>query len=196
MVPDDAHFQAAGFVVGGEPLGVDLADTLITVSDPPTDLLTGTEAVATWWALESGRLPPSAGAASAQATIDLRGALRTLLDAAVAGDPLPGPALAAVNAAVAAAPTSASLGPDGSVVKLWHGEDAGAVALAAVAESVVRLLGSPEPSRLRRCANPACSMLFVATDPRRQFCTQNVCGNRVRVARHYRRHRGEAGRSY
>ncbi len=195
-MPDDVHFQAAGFVVGGEPLGVDLADTLITVSDPPTDLLTGTEAVATWWALESGRLPQSAGAASTQATIDLRGALRTLLDAAVAGEPLPGPALAAVNATVAAAPTSTSLGPDCSVVKLWHGEDAGAVALAAVAESVVRLLGSPEPSRLRRCANPACSMLFVATDPRRQFCTQNVCGNRVRVARHYRRHRGEAGRSY
>jgi predicted RNA-binding Zn ribbon-like protein len=30
-------------------------------------------------------------------------------------------------------------------------------------------------------------MLFIASDPRRRFCTQNICANRVRVARHYRR---------
>jgi predicted RNA-binding Zn ribbon-like protein len=35
-------------------------------------------------------------------------------------------------------------------------------------------------------------MLFVAADTRRKFCTQNICGNRTRVARHYRRHRADA----
>jgi hypothetical protein len=28
-------------------------------------------------------------------------------------------------------------------------------------------------------------MLFIATDARRRFRTQNICANRVRVARHY-----------
>ena len=32
-----AEFQAAGFPVGGEPLGVDLADTLVTVTQPAAD---------------------------------------------------------------------------------------------------------------------------------------------------------------
>jgi predicted RNA-binding Zn ribbon-like protein len=30
-------------------------------------------------------------------------------------------------------------------------------------------------------------MLFIATDARRKFCTQNICANRVRAARHYHR---------
>ncbi|WP_139810547.1 CGNR zinc finger domain-containing protein, partial [Mycobacterium avium] len=38
-----------------------------------------------------------------------------------------------------------------------------------------------------RCANPDCSMLFLATNPRRSWCTANICGNRARVARHYHR---------
>ncbi|MGY4711064.1 CGNR zinc finger domain-containing protein [Mycolicibacterium sp. CBM1] len=37
--------------------------------------------------------------------------------------------------------------------------------------------------------NPSCSIVFVAADSRRKFCTQNICANRTRVARHYRRHR-------
>jgi predicted RNA-binding Zn ribbon-like protein len=40
---------------------------------------------------------------------------------------------------------------------------------------------------LRRCANPTCSMLFVAPNARRIWCTANICGNRTRVARHYER---------
>jgi predicted RNA-binding Zn ribbon-like protein len=49
--------------------------------------------------------------------------------------------------------------------------------------------------RLRRCANPACSMLFLADTTRRQWCTPNLCGNRARVARHYRRSRTPNGGS-
>ena len=189
-------FQAAGFVVGGEPLGVDLADTLVTVTDPPTDLLTDADAVATWWRLEAGRLPPSAAAPSPEATRRLRAALRVLLDARLASDQLAADAVAEVNAAAAAAPTSPELSPDGGLGTCWHSPDPGDVALAAAASSVIELLGSPEADRLRRCANPACSMLFVATDPRRRYCTQNVCANRVRVARHYRRHRGDPPESH
>ncbi|MEV3921501.1 CGNR zinc finger domain-containing protein [Actinomadura coerulea] len=32
-------------------------------------------------------------------------------------------------------------------------------------------------------------MLFLPAHPRRRWCSAARCGNRVRVARHYRRHR-------
>lgn len=189
---DDVRFQADGFVVGGEPLGVDLADTLVTVTDPPTDLLADAGATERWWALEVDRLPVGAAPPSDNATVALRAALRALLDAAVAGDALPAWAIEAVNDAAGAAPTSHFLRSDGAA-RRWHAPDPGDIALAVAAGSVIELLGGPDAERLRRCVNPNCSMVFVATDPRRRFCTQNICGNRVRVARHYRRQRGGAG---
>jgi predicted RNA-binding Zn ribbon-like protein len=32
-------------------------------------------------------------------------------------------------------------------------------------------------------------MLFLPAHPRRRWCSPQLCGNRVRVARYYRRHR-------
>src|SRR5215472_12505876 len=58
-----AEFQAAGFPVGGEPLGVDLADTLVTVTQSAADLLADPERCAAWWSLQSDRLPAGAGRA-------------------------------------------------------------------------------------------------------------------------------------
>ena len=37
-------------------------------------------------------------------------------------------------------------------------------------------------------------MLFLAETTRRQWCASNVCGNRVRVARHYQRTHGTVGK--
>jgi predicted RNA-binding Zn ribbon-like protein len=93
-----------------------------------------------------------------------------------------------VNAAVAAAPTSARLTESGDVETRWHTEYGGNAALAAIAREAIDLLSSPDRlARLRRCANPTCSMLFLAENKRRQWCTANICGNRTRVARHYER---------
>ncbi len=72
----------------------------------------------------------------------------------------------------------------------WHTEHGGNAGLAAIARETIDLLADPQRlQRLRRCANPACSMLFIAETKRRQWCTGNICGNRTRVARHYERTR-------
>ena len=63
-----AKFQAAGFPVGGEPLGVDLADTLVTVTTPVTDLLADPGRCAAWWSLQSDRLPAGAAAPTLEQT--------------------------------------------------------------------------------------------------------------------------------
>ena len=185
-----AEFQAAGFPVGGEPLGVDLADTLVTVTQPAGDLLADPERCAAWWSLQSDRLPAGAPAPTLEATRQLRAAARAVLDAAQQGQNLPEPAVATLNQIAAAAAASPELHLRGGAPELrlrWHADDPAAPALAQAAASVISLLASPDAARLRRCANPACSMLFIATDARRQFCTQNICANRVRAARHYHR---------
>ncbi|WP_431238676.1 CGNR zinc finger domain-containing protein [Mycolicibacterium aichiense] len=185
--------QAAGFIVAGEPLAVDLADTLITVEEPAVDLLPDEEANRRWWELQQERLP-GGPPPPLESTVELRQAIRHILDARLAEVTPDDAAVARVNAAAAGAPSTRSLvyTPSGwAAVATRHAtaDRPYLLALAAAAESLIDVLTGPAPDRLRRCQNPSCSMLFVASDARRKFCTQNICANRTRVARHYQRHR-------
>ncbi len=183
--------QSAGFPMGGEPLvALDLADTLMTAVDPPVDLLDAAAAQAAWWALQASRLP-TGPAPEPTAVRRLRAALREAFDAHLAGRTPDATSLEDLNATAASVPTSPRLvmtdeGPRERT--RWHVEHGGNAALAAIAAEAVRLLADPERlGVLRRCGNPECSMLFLAENKRRKWCTANICGNRVRVARHYER---------
>ena len=183
--------------MGGEPIvALDLADTLMTVATPPVDLIESPEAHDTWWRLELRRLPPGPPP-EPTATRRLRAAVRDVFDAHLerrAPDPM---SVDDINAAAAAAPVSRRLVMTGEGPRRearWHTEHGGNAALAAVAAGAVQLVGDPEQLELlRRCANPACSMVFLAENKRRKWCSSNVCGNRVRVARHYARGHDDAG---
>jgi predicted RNA-binding Zn ribbon-like protein len=191
-VPTLESMQRAGFPVGGEPLvALDLVDTVMLVTDPPTDLFGTQDRAAEWWALQAPRLP-AGPIPDLAATRRLRAAIRDLFDAHLAGRAPEPTSIEDVNAAAAAAPTSVRLvGTPPHVETRWHTEHGGSAALAAIARETIELLaGSQRLERLRRCANPACSMLFLAENKRRQWCTANICGNRTRVARHYERTHG------
>jgi predicted RNA-binding Zn ribbon-like protein len=58
--------------------------------------------------------------------------------------------------------------------------------LAEVAEQSIHLLGGSEAHKLRACYAPGCVLYFIASHPRREWCSV-ACGNRARAARHYRR---------
>jgi len=62
--------------------------------------------------------------------------------------------------------------------------------LAAVARSAAELLTGGETSRIRLCANPACSLFFYddSRTHRRRWCSMALCGNRHKVAAFARRH--------
>ena len=188
--------QAAGFPVGGESLAVDLADTVVTTSDPPADLLADAGACERFWAFQSPRLPGGWQVPSLPDTRELRDAIRQLLDQTHAGARLDTSTLEVVNRASGRASTTLEAAQaDSGLVRVcrWHTADPTALPLAAAARSAIEILTDASTAgRLRRCANPACSMLFVNGDTRRQWCTPNICGNRARVARHYRRHRPPA----
>jgi predicted RNA-binding Zn ribbon-like protein len=70
----------------------------------------------------------------------------------------------------------------------------GATAVALLAAHAVDLFTGEQPASLRACHAPGCVLYFVKQHPRREWCSAG-CGNRARVARHYRRHHpaAEAG---
>jgi predicted RNA-binding Zn ribbon-like protein len=61
--------------------------------------------------------------------------------------------------------------------------------LAELAEAATELLADPAVRTVRQCEAPACHLLFLPAHPRRRWCSPASCGNRVRVARYYRRHK-------
>lgn len=181
----------AGFPLGGEPLvALDLADTLLTVPDPPLDLLDDPDRYRRWWGLQERRLP-QAPAPSVAATRRLRTAVREVFDAVVDGRAPAAARLEDLNSVAAAVPTSPRLtSRRGGLIaeQRWHTEHGGNAALAAIARETIDLLGDDtRRPQLRRCANPGCSMVFLAVNRRRVWCTANLCGNRTRVARHHAR---------
>ena len=61
--------------------------------------------------------------------------------------------------------------------------------LVPVAEAAVHLLCDVEPALVRKCANPKCVLLFLdrTKNHQRRWCSPASCGNRAKVAAHYRR---------
>lgn len=120
----------------------------------------------------------------------LHQAIVSVFEAAGAGRPLPADAVERLNDASALVPFAPRLepwaGPGGRLVEEPPRRGRSVDVMAAVARSAIRLLGSPEVARLRRC--PACARFFLASRPDRVWCSPR-CGNRARVARHHERRR-------
>ncbi len=181
--------RKAGLVVAGEPLAIDLADTIKMAVEPPVDLIGDTQRNDIFWEIEAHQLPEGAGIANLHDTHLLRAATRRLFDAKVDGLPFDTESLRLVNRMAAAAVAHPELSTTGDlpVTHLrWTAETPGALSLAVVARSAIDVLTGPSSDRLRRCASPTCSMFFIALNAKRQWCTPNGCGNRARVARHAR----------
>jgi predicted RNA-binding Zn ribbon-like protein len=60
------------------------------------------------------------------------------------------------------------------------------VALAELAHDSIDVLAGPGATKLRACHAPRCLLYFVRSQPRHEWCSE-ICGNRARAARHYRR---------
>lgn len=69
--------------------------------------------------------------------------------------------------------------------------------LVPVAEAAADLLCHTAQMRVKKCENPNCILYFVDTSKNhaRRWCSMSVCGNRMKAAAHYRRHRTTGNRS-
>ncbi|WP_167746201.1 CGNR zinc finger domain-containing protein [Streptomyces wuyuanensis] len=161
--------------------------------DRPTgliDQLADRDAAAGWLAGELGYDSPISGRDHA-ALLELRDSARWILRARSAGLTPPPQDLDVVNAASVAAPRAEQL--DGDWNSAVHFAASGSPdannlteLLAGLASAVVNLAAASE--NLVECAADDCVVLFLRTDPRRRWHSKR-CGNRVRAARSFARHR-------
>jgi predicted RNA-binding Zn ribbon-like protein len=121
----------------------------------------------------------------------LREAIYRLIDAARAGR-LPAPAdLDRVNRWARRPAPSPQL--DATLRLERRGTGPCPAALAGVARAAVELVAGPDLHRIRNCADPGCSLMFIdrSRPGRRKWCSMQRCGNRAKTAR-YRAHRRKA----
>ncbi|XVQ87026.1 CGNR zinc finger domain-containing protein [Microbispora siamensis] len=187
----------------GEPLALDLVNTRPHTPDGPVDLIATVEGLRAWLSLQAGRLAgalPEGGeapltdddlAAALDAVHEVREHAAAAIDQARRGLRPPEDALRGLNRAQRAAPAIRVLAWDGAAVTAVPHRDGppGARPAAVLAEAVAELLTDPTVTTVRECAADDCAMLFLPAHPRRRWCSAARCGNRARVARHYRRHR-------
>jgi predicted RNA-binding Zn ribbon-like protein len=153
------------------------------------DLIGNPAELRRWLAAERERLGGRGAAVVPPREIrELRDAARALLRAAAEESELPAAAVAVVNAASRAAPTSPLLETESGSPRRREspsGGESAAALLGLLARSVIELLTGPERERLRICRAPSCGMLYLGS---RRWCCA-ACGNRARAARHYARRR-------
>ena len=122
----------------------------------------------------------------------LRAAIRAAFTARAAGRRPPRAALTTINGAAARLASAPRLrwGDDGPSRETVWGDAAGPAdrAFAEIAASAIDTLLGDRGDRLRLCEAHGCDRMFIADHLRRRWCSR-TCGDRVRVARHYRRRR-------
>ena len=175
----------------GEPLALDLVNTVASPPGGEVDLLGSTDDLRAWLAAQQGRLDITGGQIDLSAVRALRAHISRAVEAARASTPPPLEALRAITNAQRNAPAYQELGWNGQMITIATRRpgNATAVLLAQLAEAAATLLASPAIGLVRRCEGPGCRMLFLPAHPRRRWCSPATCGNRARVARYYQLHK-------
>ena len=176
----------------GEPLAIELANTLFTDRGPPLDALTTPAALARWLETNAERidqpLPRRLGVGDLERARELRAMIRALLATAIDVRPPTAATVRRLNDLAAVAPFTPRLHwRAGEPPKARHSSSGAGrldTLLALLAQSAIDVLGGSGAGRLRRCQAPGCISYYLKDHPRRAWCSPR-CGNRVRVARHY-----------
>jgi predicted RNA-binding Zn ribbon-like protein len=191
--------ETPGSVLSGEPAPVRLMNTIWADTAGVHDDLTTPAALHDWLVAvdhryaadaigeprpdelaEAKLLRDSLRRLAAFCTDDPRRAAQSLVDSV-------DDALAAVNRAVTHLPQAQLVIQDGRLHRDRTAPTSPTrVAMAELAHDSIDMLTGPGASKLRACQAPGCVRYFVRSNPRREWCSQ-ICGNRARAARHYRR---------
>lgn len=185
----------------GEPLPLDLVNTRARLPEGSIDFLSTVRGLTHWLDCErhhlstlSPRAITAATKAARLAVLDVRDHVATAIEHARHGVQPSAHDLRGLNEAMNAAPVTTELvRSKGSlqVVYRRHGDHDLHVA-AALAESAAALLADPAVRTVRQCEADFCTLLFLPAHPRRRWCSPTICGNRVRVGRHYQRQKSAA----
>lgn len=184
--------------IGGD-LALDFVNTVVVDDGVEVDLASTPGALAAWVAAsglgaEFGRPDGIAPTVHAVA-IELRRALRDGFGALAAGEDVPEPTLASMNAVLRAGPgTELHRDASGGLgLRPWVDLTADAGALPwLLADAGARVMIGDRARLVRRCANhDTCVLMFLDTSRShtRRWCSMDLCGNRSKVAAHAARGR-------
>jgi predicted RNA-binding Zn ribbon-like protein len=191
-------------VLPAEPVPVRLMNTIWADRSGVHDALATTGHLRAWLAASlPGLEQPDPSPHDLDSFRALRDALRRLA-ALVTSDTRPAAAsattgivqaVADVNHAAAQAPSWPQLAYEAGGLHPVAGGDATPArrALSSIAQQAIVLFTSQSGITLHACHAPGCVLYFTRDHPRRQWCSA-ACGNRVRAARHYRRHHNKPRR--
>ena len=194
----------------GEPLPVELMNTIWADRDGVYDALRDPDGTRAWLRAVSDRMDlmaPSDLDAFTVSDLDrlgnhligLRDALRRLA-AEATEDPRPSAAsdireleeaVTVLNRAAGDTPRWSALSWTPGRAPSRHAQTSGqaaSAAVSAIAEESIALFSQETRDQLRACLAPGCVLYFLKNHPRREWCSAS-CGNRARSARHYQRHR-------
>jgi predicted RNA-binding Zn ribbon-like protein len=178
----------------GHP-ALELVATLAGRRREPLERLDSPETLADWL----GQAGLVAGATCTEEHLagarELREAVYRLVEAART-EKRPRPAdVRVLNVWAAVAPPVPEL--DARLQTTWRAPDLTAAALGTLARSAVALLTGPDLARVRNCADPTCSLLFIdrSRPGRRRWCSMDRCGNKTKTARYRTRVRASASRT-
>jgi predicted RNA-binding Zn ribbon-like protein len=178
----------------GEPLALDLVNTHPVAGD----LLATPADLSSWLSLQSERFAEAAELADAEPGVDGLEAVRNVrshaanaLERVRRGERPSADDLDALNRAQRLAPAILELARGTTAVTATRRRAGtpGERLAAWLAEACAEFLAGPAVGDVRQCAADDCVMLFLPAHPRRRWCSAARCGNRVRVARHYQRHK-------
>jgi predicted RNA-binding Zn ribbon-like protein len=179
-------------VLPDEPAPIRLMNTTWVDRDGVFDALEEVSDLRTFLAAIGRPVPSDLRASDLAAVRELRTGLRTLA-VGTDGPRAPSPAerrtaLETINAALSIAPAVDVLtAATGGLTLSRVGGSSISASLSLMAREGAEVLA--DRSRpLGTCPAPGCGLFFVRNHQRRRWCSTE-CGNRVRAARYYRRHR-------
>jgi predicted RNA-binding Zn ribbon-like protein len=203
----DGQAEKKFFFIGNHPC-LDFINTRIAQNGQPVDLLETFSDLVTW--LVQARLLNReeakqaerkwGGKAEGMRTLDqareFRAVLREMVERIAAGKPVPPAAIEAINRMLRYRVGYPQLsGRSGKFERGFQAESQeGNRLLGLLAESASDLLCTCDFPLIKQCQNPPCVLFFYDTTKNhaRHWCSMSVCGNRIKVAAHYRRQRSKS----
>jgi len=192
------------FLFVGNHLCLDFINTQMIVRGNLTDLLRKFGDLMTWLVqakvvdADQGKVAITRWSAAEQkrvfdAAIALRKALRNMAEDIAARKAIPNSTLTAINQVLSQCPGYRQLAYVNRRVESRFHSDAGESSrlLTPLAEAASDLLCSGNLSLVKKCRNSACILYFFDTTKNhgRNWCSMQLCGNRMKVAAHYRKKR-------
>lgn len=184
------------FLFIGNNIAVDFINTEIVSHGQLVDLLEGSADLVRWAQDANLNIDRALTQTDLTKVLEFRASLKELYTAKISNFPVSRKALAIVNQHLAEHSTRQVLQCKNNEYFLQPLPGALSVPmlLAYLAYEGATLLASPQVQRLKRCMNPDCVLIFLDTSrsQKRRWCSMEVCGNRAKVSKHYRKKsRGE-----